>query len=100
MPSNSSIRTILFDSVESDDVITSIRNVSNNSNNYNNNNSKDTNLYEDLCQFCPETRFLQHYFAKNCIPIKLQPECKPKFCPKYFDCPKEKELPKNGLSTF
>ena len=56
------------------------------------------NFYGDLCQFCPDARFMQHYFAKGCIAMELQIECQPKFCPKYFDCPKEKELPKDGLS--
>ena len=51
----------------------------------------------DSCQFCPEARFMQHYFAKGCIAMELQSECHPRFCPKHFDCPKEKELPSDGL---
>ncbi|KAI2811502.1 hypothetical protein RDWZM_003714 [Blomia tropicalis] len=51
---------------------------------------------QDHCQYCPEPRFIQHYFAKQCIAKELQDECRPKFCPKYFECPKEKELPSDG----
>lgn len=51
----------------------------------------------DACQFCPDGRFLQHYFAKGCIAMDFQDECMPKICPTYFDCPKEKETPKDGL---
>ncbi len=54
----------------------------------------------DRCQFCPEARFLQHYFSKGCIAMHLQPECKPKFCPAFFECPPEKELPKDGKDSF
>lgn len=53
-------------------------------------------FYLDECQFCPEKRFLQHYFDKKCQPMEVREQCAPKFCPKYFRCPKEEELPVDG----
>lgn len=60
--------------------------------------NRNSSFYNDVCQYCPEMRFLQHYFAKGCIALEFREECKPMFCPKYFICPEEKEtvVLKNG----
>lgn len=57
-------------------------------------------IYIDECQFCPEKRFLQHYFDKKCQPVEVRESCAPKFCPKYFRCPKEEELPIDGKNVY